>query len=249
MPVTKPYKRTCRQFGSGDYGLTRPSYIEDPRFATAPQQYVRAFAVIQKDLLELFDYIEPADKNRECYSYRILELLLRTCVEVEANCKAILTENAYNGSDWTMKDYKKLNATHRLSSYKVKFPVWHGSHSERTPFTDWAANKSPGWYRAYNEAKHNRQDKFEQANFNNLLDAVAGLVALLASQFFTHDFSLRPEPLIDDVHEQRLGDYSIAIGDYFLIKFPNDWPAADRYYFDWEKLKKDDPAPFQTLQF
>jgi hypothetical protein len=34
-----------------------------PKFAVDPHHYVRAFLVLQKDLLELFDYIEPADKN------------------------------------------------------------------------------------------------------------------------------------------------------------------------------------------
>ena len=64
MPVINPYRRTCRPFENGQYpGDARVNYIADPRYATAPQQYVRAFEVIQKDLLELFDYVEPADKN------------------------------------------------------------------------------------------------------------------------------------------------------------------------------------------
>lgn len=55
---------------------------------------MRAFLLVQKDLQELFDYVEPADKKLCCYSYRIHELLMRTCIEVKANCKAILSENA-----------------------------------------------------------------------------------------------------------------------------------------------------------
>src|SRR5215510_11889193 len=123
MALAKPFKRTCRQVYPVDI---RTSYIADPRYAIAPKQFIRAFELIQKDLLELFDYVEPADKNRECYSFRILELLLRTCIEVEANCKAILEENGYTRpGNWNMRDdYFKLNLTHRLSSYEVKFPVW-----------------------------------------------------------------------------------------------------------------------------
>ena len=29
-----------------------------------------------------------------------------------------------------------------------------------------------------------------------------------------------------------------AIGGYFLIKFPTDWPVADRYDFEWTNLQK-----------
>jgi hypothetical protein len=92
-------------------------YIMHPAFAKEPQHYIRAFELIQEDLLDLFDYIEPADVNLHCYSYRIHALHLRTCIEVEANCKAILKENGYpTGSDWNMRDYKKLEKTHHLSS-------------------------------------------------------------------------------------------------------------------------------------
>ena len=78
----------------------------------AGRQYIRAFLLIQKDLLELFDYVEPADQNLDCYSYRIHELHMRACIEVEAHCKAILSENNYVNPDkssewWNVKDYRK----------------------------------------------------------------------------------------------------------------------------------------------
>jgi hypothetical protein len=184
---------------------------------------------------------------------RILELLLRICVEVEANCKAILKENGYGGDEnnWRMKDYKKLNATHRLSAYKVRFPVWHGAENVRTPFLPWSSGDGLDWYNAYNQTKHNRHTQFEQANFGNLLDAMAGLVVLIASQFYTHDFSTRPTNWVDSIDEQylaeHLGEFSIAIGGYFHVKFPNDWPVEERYSFDWNRLKTE-ADPFQLLQ-
>jgi hypothetical protein len=119
--IAKPFRRTCRPGVDGKYpDDTRESYVADQRYACAPEQYVLAFELIQKDLLELFDYIEPAHLNRQCYSYRIHELLMRTCVEVEANCKAIMSENGYSpppNRNWKRVDYKKLEVTHKLSSY------------------------------------------------------------------------------------------------------------------------------------
>jgi len=58
-------------------------YILHARYAKSPQHYVRAFLLLLKDLQKLFDFIEPSDANLSCYSYRIHELLLRTCVEVD----------------------------------------------------------------------------------------------------------------------------------------------------------------------
>ena len=121
MPVDRPFRRTCRQLVDGSYlhnGNGR--YVCHSRYAVAGRQYVRAFMLLQKDVLELFDYVEPADINLPCYSYRIHELHMRTCIEVEAHCKAILSENSYRGNsnDWTMNDYRKLDRTHHLSSMK-----------------------------------------------------------------------------------------------------------------------------------
>jgi hypothetical protein len=160
-------------------------------FATEPEHYVRAFAIIQKDMLEVFDFVEPADTNLSCYSYRIHELFIRTCIEIEANFKAILAENGYvrSGGDWNMTDYRKTEASHLLSAYLVKFPVWQGSQHTRQPFGTWGPGGGLAWYQDYNAAKHSRHGNFDRANFSNLLDAIAALAAVLSAQFWTEDFS------------------------------------------------------------
>src|ERR1051325_6627811 len=94
MAISRPYRRTCRQFLKGDYGQNG-NYVSHPKFAQSPSHYVRGFILLLKDLQGLFDYVEPADTNLSTYSYRIHSLLLRACVEVEANCKAILRANGY----------------------------------------------------------------------------------------------------------------------------------------------------------
>ncbi len=128
MSITKPYHRTCRQFVDGEYSEGgRWQYILHPKYADSSDHYIRAFLLLQDDLKKLFQYIEPSDTNLNTYSFRIHELLLRTCVEVEANFKAILKENGYKKSDkWTRHDYKKIEESHFLSKYKVKYPFWRG---------------------------------------------------------------------------------------------------------------------------
>ena len=166
MGIKKPFRRTCRQFTNGSYAAGGTSrYIKHKAFAQSPKHYIRAFLLIQQDLTRLFDYVEPADKNLTCYSYRTHELLLRACVEVEANCKAILVENGYTKSgDMNMKDdYRKTNATHRLSSYKVRMPVWTGHQNVRSPFGSWPSGPL-SWYQIYNATKHNRHVTFDAAN-------------------------------------------------------------------------------------
>ena len=100
--------------------------------------------LIQKDLQTLFEFIEPSDTNLTAYSYRTHELLIRTCIEIEANFKAILNENTFNPIDknghprrenrWNIHDYKKVNKTHHLASYRVHIPIWKARGVSSNPF-------------------------------------------------------------------------------------------------------------------
>lgn len=238
-----PFHRNYRGF------VNRPNYgyIVDPGYAQSPEHYVRAFLLIQNDLQKLFEYVEPSDCNLDTYSYRIHELLIRTCVEIEANFKAIFKENIYNPKDkngrlkkekyWNIHDFKKINVTHHLSSYKVLIPIWDGENSIFEPFKDWKQKDSRlDWYTAYNMSKHDRHSQFKVANFKNMLNAITGLLVLLSAQFRTEDFSSRQDSLALVGHSY----YSMeaAIGDFFRIEFPSDWSEAEKYDFDWSELKK-----------
>jgi hypothetical protein len=146
----------------------------------------------------MFEYIEPSDNNLITYSYRTHELLMRTCIEVEANFKAILKENIFNPIDkngyprpeksWNIHDYRKVNTTHHLSAYRVHIPIWEGTNSVYQPFKEWSKSSALSWYQAYNKSKHDRRTEFKEANFKNLLNAVTGLLVVLSSQFRTEDF-------------------------------------------------------------
>lgn len=245
--MTRPYRRTCRQFTDGRYSEGgRWEYVLHPRYSASPEHYIRAFLLIQKDLHEVFDFIEPADANLTCYSYRTHEILLRACIEVEANCKAILKENGYQrGGDWDMRDYRKIQLSHRLASYRVRVPVWRGSKCVRQPFAAWSTGGGLPWYQGYNATKHDRHNAFEQATFEHAVDAVCGLVAILSAQFLTHDFG--PGDSLLALEGPNDGTES-AIGGHFRIAFPADWPMADRYEFDWQELK-DAADPFQQFAF
>jgi hypothetical protein len=247
MPVDRPYRRAYRQFVDGHYAEGgRSGYVDHPKFAESPEHYIRAFLLLLKDLQELFDYVEPADRNLVCYSYRIHALLLRACVEVEANCKAILRENGYSRlGDWNMRDYKKIEKTHFLSAYEVKIPNWTGIRALRSPFAQWASGAKLPWYEAYNISKHDRRSQFKKATFKHLIDASCGLLVLLSAQFGRHEFS--PGNILLAVGGPSDGMES-GIGGYFRVRFPVNWPQDLRYDFDWQELKNEQD-PFRTIDY
>jgi hypothetical protein len=124
-------------------------------------------------------------------------------------------------------------------------PLWHGTKNVRKPFEAWTAPGTLPWYQAYNDAKHDRHNNFPKSNFEALISTVSGLAALLSAQFIAFDF--QPSVLGTEYGTPE-GGFETAIGGYFHVKFPNDWPTNDRYSFDWEILRTD-PNPFQALTF
>lgn len=246
MSINRPYFRTCRQFRDGSYAEGgKAKYIELPQYAKNAQHYIRAFILIQKDLLDLFDYIEPADQNLATYSFRIHELLLRACVEVEANFKAILRENGYkkHEKNWNITDYQKIEGSHFLSSYQITIPYWDGKHNTVKPFEEFSSENKLSWYSAYNNTKHDRYENFKSASFKNLISAVAGLLALLSSQFYTRDFS--PSNTLLAISDGKNDGTEAGIGEYFRIKFP-DIPFEERYSFDYADIQR---SEFQCVKY
>lgn len=252
MSITRPYHRNYREVKEGpNSGYSNWAYIIDKEYAILPAHYVRAYNLIQSDLELLFEYIEPSDEALKTFSYRIHELLMRICIEIEANFKAILNENIYNPQNdrfgnpiYNMTVYKKINTTHHLSGYEVQLPIWNGAPKLFKPFEDWATGNSLSWYRAYNASKHDRQEEFKQANFENLLGAITGLLVLLTSQFRNMSFSGGIGLSTGyDYH-----DLSPAIGGLFRIKYPDDWSDDEKYDFDWSKLKEQSDR-FQKIDY
>jgi hypothetical protein len=211
-------------------------YIHHPKYAQMPDHYIRGFDFLMKDIIDLFDYVEPSDTNFDTYSFRIHELLLRTCVEVEANLRAILLENGYPKSGMLKMDtdYFKIEASHHLSGYEVLFPLWYGGQTARVPFTAWASSYNPlFWYKSYHAIKHDRLQEFKTANFRNLIHAVAGLVVVIAAQFGSENYFPGPVNIVASLGPNDGMDDTI--GGYFRIKYPV-WPANEKYDFDWQIL-------------
>ena len=97
-------------------------------------------------------------------------------------------------------------------------PVWQGAQHIRTPFNAWGStNAGLPWFQGYNAAKHDRHGNFKLANFENLVDSIAGLVVLLSSQFFSENFS--PSRGYHFVEASPDG-FENAVGDYFQVKYP-----------------------------
>src|SRR3972149_5231751 len=252
--IDKPYRRIIRPFSlstnvegvsseqdpylQGDpfwEGSTKDHYF-DNRDEYAPEytSLIRAYRIIEKDLIRILDFIEPSNANLSTYSHRLYEILLRACTEFETNCKGILEANEYSKSGYcNISDYCKINASSRLSDYELRIGIWHDDKKTFRPFSDWAEkDKSLSWYQDYNTVKHNRSGQFKLAKLENVLMAISGVLVLLFSQFHFRCFCVYPEFAL---YQLRAGWYA-SDHSIFEIKPPQNWTEDEHYNFDWSKL-------------
>jgi len=235
-----------------DYYGTSPdkSHVYDSRNTPNRNDFVRAYRLLEEDLILIFDYIDPTDSNASTHSHRIYQLLLRACTEFEANAKEILEANGYTKPrPLNITDYYKLEAACRLSEYGVMTPAWSGPRRIFEPFKEWqntAEYKPLKWYRAYNASKHNRTSSFSSANFENMINAVASVLIVLFAQYHTQAFD--PYHHVGMYHQDDNDGFLSHSNALLHIRMPYGWTNEEKYDFDWQQLKNES-NPFQDYQF
>lgn len=257
MAQSKPYYRIARP------KAYIPDYATDKRYASDRIQLSRAYINIEHELREIFNYIEPDERNLKAFSLKLYSLLLRACTEVELNCKLIMEANGAKsiGNNFTMNDYIKLEKSSKLTKYIVTYRSWKIYNYETKeiqyitkdfePFKSFGGDepKSPKWYQDYNDVKHNREGELTKANFENCLNAVAAILILLNSQFGASCIETYGS---NDLYWSEVGAYDLRFaGDVIfdmIIPGLETWTSDELYEFDWSKLSGND-EPFAKYDF
>ncbi len=194
----------------------------------------------------MFKFIEPSDNNLSTYSLKLHGLLMRICIEVEANLRAIMEENCYTPQgQWSMNDYKKVEISHLLSLYKTKMPVWTGAGRIYTPFAAWGMGGGLPWYQDYNAAKHDRHGSFQRATFGNVVEAYAALAIVIFSRFRDQTFDGPDFLAMEGSQDEEGFDYGPS--RHILIR-PAEMPDDQRYDFDWQALRAESD-PFEIFSY
>lgn len=248
MSINKPFFRIYRPGAGTDY-------ISDLRYCNEVNNLHRSFKLIEYDLKQVFQFVEPHEDNLSIYSNRLYELLLRACTEFEASAKSILEANGYSRNEYLrLSDYRKLNVATRLSEYEVILDVWNPGPKSLFPFSNWKHSHSLDWYNDYNEVKHNRFLNFKNASLVNVINAVAGVYAILYAQIDYHTDTglLKPgRSMMFTLNNDDTSDSSMTpmfVDSIFTIKRNSNWDKNSLYRFDWNTLKQE-AEPFQKYTF
>lgn len=171
--------------GFGGYEGVAPS----PLIYSSRKQATVAANSLFSGLVELFRYVEPSSTNDQCFGHRARELLILACTEVESHWKGVLLQNMKNPPTPSFKpvtkDYIKLAPILRLKDWRVMLKDYFG-YRLIAPFEHWDTAKpsqSLEWYSAYNAVKHDREGKFEQAQIQFVIEAMAAVHVMLAAQW------------------------------------------------------------------
>ena len=219
----------------------------DEQYAKDTLHSIRAYQLLESDLMKLLTFIEPADANLLTYSHRLYELLLRACTEFEANARAILAANGYSKKGrWNISDYAKIELACKLSAFEAEVPIWRGSHATRQPFLAWDGKRKASlpWYQDYNRVKHARFTDFERATLANVLDAVAGACIVLFAQF---NFVVFNPNGVMSFYSTTASGALVHPTVFFQITLPT-WEPKEMYDFEWKTLKRTS-NPIATYRF
>lgn len=142
------------------------------------------FLLLEKDFINLKNYIEVSEKNFKTYSFELSKLLQLACSEIDSVCRLLCnnidsSNNYFDEAIYSGKitDYKKviLKKYPKLIQSEV---IVSDLDDSIKPWAEWANSNSPEWWKSYNHVKHYRHSKFEEANLENTIYALSALMIL-----------------------------------------------------------------------
>lgn len=242
--ITQPYPRIFIPMVNSSVIDPCP-YLDDNGYCyiSEAMSLINGARIIIQDFIKLSEYIEPIDVNKDVFSHRTYELLLRVATEFEANCKGILKANGYNPNrNLKIQDYYKINSIMKLDEYEISTHLWYPDKTLK-PLLEWANGHTLTWYQAYNHSKHNRFTNFKEASLENVFAGICSLVVVLAAQFPNRIGLLDGSNIRMSSDDD---DNTLFVGN-FTITFPYRG-ICERCNFDWDTLKTSN-TPFQSYKF
>ena len=164
--------------------------------------------MIVRDMTELSEYIEFDVRNLACFSNRIFKLYMTICMEIESVFKHIyiynhkLRRTEFTGKKAKLFDKETLNIIDYSQVKKIyasddnliidlpsisinleKLDRTGSEHGLMHPYTSFECadkkDKSPRWYKAYNDVKHSRYKNFHEAKLEHLFTSYCALYIIL----------------------------------------------------------------------
>lgn len=136
------------------------------------------FLALEKDMEVASRYVEFSEANFSVYSIELAHLLFAAASEVDVVAKLLCGQIDAAASPDNINGYKGilLSAIPDLPEAEVFVPRYGLSFK---PWSNWAGQHNPLWWRSYNNVKHERDAHFGEATLKNSLNALGALLILI----------------------------------------------------------------------
>ncbi|QDZ29893.1 hypothetical protein [Noviherbaspirillum sp. UKPF54] len=160
-------------------------------------QHWNFFLALEDDLVRLARYLEPTTDNFDAYSLELARILSTASSEVDVVAKQLCQKlNPDSAADRITAYMNEITAVFpEIAQAEASIPKFG---LMLNPWEQWGLQKSPLWWKAYNNVKHKRHTHFQEANLKHALNAVAALFILLLF-FYTEEGErglLSPDPIL-----------------------------------------------------
>lgn len=154
---------------------------------TTPKHHWNYFMALERDLENLGRYIEFSQSNMGSYSIELTHILLSASSEVDVIMKQICALLDPSQNTNSINDYRGMiqssfsaiiNEEVSIDRFGITFKPWE----------NWNGNQNPDWWKSYNRVKHERNNYFTEANLQNTINAVGGLL-LCVTHYYKLAFS------------------------------------------------------------
>jgi hypothetical protein len=186
------------------------------------------FLALESDLEHVARYIEFSKKNFGTYSIELAHLLLASASEVDVVAKELCKLPDPTKTPDNITAYREIITKHLPELKKEKVYISRFGISF-VPWKNWSKDLNPFWWNSYNKVKHQRNDRFQEANLKNVLNSMGGLL-IIVFYFYKLKFAqsdpktfqyknevirkLQPEPNFMRLSENYYPSYRILENNY-----------------------------------
>jgi hypothetical protein len=136
------------------------------------------FLALERDLEAVSRYIEFSSDNMKVYSIALTHILLSASSEVDVILKQLCALINSSRTAENINHYRKIVQENipAFSSEEIEMPRYGLSLK---PWDNWISGKNPDWWGGYNRIKHQRDLHYQEANLENVIRAMGGLLIAL----------------------------------------------------------------------
>jgi hypothetical protein len=176
------------------------------------------FLALDSDLSRLSRYVEFHPDNYGCFSLEIARVQLAAASEVDVVAKLLCKKINPKSKAEKIDQYRAevLATFPQIAQFEV---VAERFGLTMRPWREWAEGKSPLWWTAYNDVKHQRDTHFKKASLENMLHAVAGLF-VVCLYFYKEEAeapALSPRPEVLGATSKHLVGFAPTAVDVYRL--------------------------------